>query len=276
MTSSVRVKSPWKKLKSQILTSANSNGLNSYDIVNVAIDESGNPQTFNSGDDEVSSFLVFTSEHLERRVTREYNENEIAEGLFAAGNLKSKKIMLGTLCDDLRKLDSNSYIKVNPILTGNGYMAENVLFCPAYDKVTQKSLLTDPDDAKALLAIDPEDQKRLGIEMTFFMLTSRSVPDHIEDRQNYLKEKIEELAFVAPRVPMKRGSGSFLVVILNLDNELEEQAFIREYKMFDDYCDVVFVTSSLRLLSGSLDEIHYNGEEIDTVFLPMINWQKSL
>ena len=134
--------------------------------------------------------------------------------------------------------------------------------------------MTDPADAKALLAIDSRDQKRFGIEFVFYMITNSSMPAEGEERSSEIRKKIEQLAFLAPRIPMKKGSGTFLMVVLNLENEIEEQAFIREYKMFDSYCNVLFVTSSLRLLTGQLDEIHYNGDSIDTIFYPMITWQK--
>ena len=80
---------------------------------------------------------------------------------------------------------------------------------------------------------------------------------------------------MAPRVPIKKGSGSFLAVLLNLENDLEERAFIRDYSMFDDYSDSIFVTSKLKMLSGNLEEIHYDGNSIDTIFGPIINWQRT-
>ena len=79
---------------------------------------------------------------------------------------------------------------------------------------------------------------------------------------------------MAPRVPIRRGSGSFLGILLNLENDLEERAFIRDYPMFDEYSDSIFVTSQLKILSGTLEEIHYNGDQIDTIFGPLIRWQK--
>ena len=89
-----------------------------------------------------------------------------------------------------------------------------------------------------------------------------------------LKDKIEELAFKAPRIPLKRGSGSFLSVLLNFENDIEERAFIRDYSTFDSYSDIVFVTSTLKMWTGKLEEIHFNGEKIDTIFAPLIKWQQ--
>ena len=65
------------------------------------------------------------------------------------------------------------------------------------------------------------------------------------------------------------------VDLLNLENDLEERAFIRDYSMFDDYSDSIFVTSKLKMLSGNLEEIHYDGNSIDTIFGPIINWQRT-
>jgi hypothetical protein len=35
------------------------------------------------------------------------------------------------------------------------------------------------------------------------------------------------------------------------------------------------VTSKLKLYSGALEEIHFNGQKIDTIFKPLISWQAS-
>ena len=107
------------------------------------------------------------------------------------------------------------------------------------------------------------------------MITNRGLSDDPEKRQKELKEKIDELSFCLSKVPMKKGSGTFFAVILNLDNGLEERAFIREYKTFDPYADVIFVTSDFKMLTGNLEPIAYDGEQIDTIFMPMIQWQKN-
>lgn len=64
-----------------------------------------------------------------------------------------------------------------------------------------------------------------------------------------------------------------MAIILNLDNVLEERAFIREYKTFDDYADVIFVTSDFKMMAGNLEPIAYDGDQIDTIFTPLIYWQ---
>ncbi len=56
---------------------------------------------------------------------------------------------------------------------------------------------------------------------------------------------------------------------------MEESAFIRSYKTFDTYADVIFVNSNLELLTGDLTPIPYDGNQIDTIFAPIIYWQKS-
>ena len=80
--------------------------------------------------------------------------------------------MLGEVARRLTQLDTVSTIKVNPIWVVENdidsyFMCEEILFCPLFDNYTQKKLLSDPRDAKALLALNIEDQKRYGVEFTF-------------------------------------------------------------------------------------------------------------
>lgn len=276
-------KSDWFILRKQLLSNhindyKNSyKSLSSYDVVHVLVDSNGKPSLTKSHDKEVETYFIFTDSSLARRVQGTFDLTKFSELSEPLGEAAvTTHMMLGEFVTAIKESGKNSPIKVNAFNTKDyGYLCEEVLFTPILDSTTGKSLMTDPSEAKALLAIDPKDEKRFGIELTFYLMTNLNVPESLEERQSYLKDKIDELSFIAPRIPMLMGSGSFLVVILNLENEIEEQAFIRDYKMFDDYCNVLFVTSSLRLLTGNLEQIHYNGEQIDMIFQPMINWQKN-
>lgn len=281
----------WKHLRNSLLSThfplrrGTYNSLDSYKLVYVWVDENNQPIKNAIGDYDVESYFVFTNEQLTGQVDEVNSFEEIQTQMpisFAkSSNVKLRTMMLGEF---VRLLDSDSKIpaiKVNPVRVNLGgdfgeiFMCEEVLFAPYYDQTTKKYLLTDPDMAKALLAIREKDQHRFGIELVFYMISERELPDEKEDREKALRKRLEEMAFVLPRVPIKRGSGSFLTVILNLDNEIEESAFIREYKMFDNYSDPLFVTSSFKLMTGQLEEIHYDGMQIDTIFKPMIQWQES-
>lgn len=255
----------------------------SYQLIHVLVNEVGEPQKLRKNRDDAHSFVAFTEAQLACRIDKVFSKEEIQAGRFTPEphNHLLKMMMLGEFIDSLKNEGLNTTVKLNPLFMeiGKGVepllYAEEVLFAPQYDDFTKKLLLTDPEDAKALLALNPKDQKRFGIELVFYMVSNRELPSEKEDREAFLHNKIEELAFMGPRVPLKKGSGSFLVVVLNLENELEERAFIRDYPMFDSYGDVIFVTSGLKMLTGRLEDIHYNGEKVDTIFSPLIKWQQS-
>lgn len=283
----------WRLLKKEVLSNEfplyryESSPLGSHDLVYVLVDEKGEPTTYKVNDSDSDSFAVFTRPELVSRIQAPYKKEEMQGGVFSPRDLSLdqvefdlKIIMLGELVRSLSNQGKETSIKINPILLeiANGVeplvYAEEVIFAPQYDEFTGKLLLSDPEDAKALLAINPKDQQRFGIELVFYMMTTRELPEEKAEREQILKEEIEKLSFMASRIPMNKGSGSFLAVLLNLENELEEQAFIRDYPMFDNYSDIIFVTSSLKLLTGRLEEVHYNGAKIDTIFGPLIKWQK--
>lgn len=283
----------WRILKMEILRKTfplyreEMQELGSHDLVHVLVDGKGNPKTFKLSEEDVDSFCVFTRPELLKRLGKSFTREEVQGGVEDLSDLRApegtnlKMMMLGELAQTLSHQGKETSIKINPLLLSPAkgmeplVYAEEVLFAPQRDKFTGKLLLTDPEDAKALLAVNPEDQKRFGIELVFYMLTTRDLPEEKEERETLLKERIEELSFKAPRIPMMKGSGTFLAVLLNLENELEEQAFIRDYPMFDQYSDIIFVTSSLKMMTGRLEEVHYNGAKIDTIFAPMIEWQKN-
>jgi hypothetical protein len=151
---------------------------------------------------------------------------------------------------------------------------EEVLWSALRAPLTGKLMTSPPEEALALLAIDQKDQERFGINFVFHMISNLSAPEAGEEREIYLKEKIRELAHFIPRVPIGFGSASIYCILLNLDNAMEETAFIRDYQTFDPYSDVLFVTSSLELLTGKLRPIKIQGEQIDTIFGPIIEWQR--
>ncbi len=276
----------WKILKSQIIRNDSyhrfSPKLGSYDLVEVLVDKEGAPLFFKKNSKDVDCVSIFTRPDLGKRITGQWTCEDLLErrvSLGASDEVDLKTMMLGELVNSLKNYSNSISIKVNPIsilIEGEAepfLFCEQVLFAPLFDSFTQKLLLTEPEDAKALMGINPEDQKRFGIKMVFYMLTSRGLPEERGPRELVLKDKIEELAFIAPRTPIAQGSGSFLAVLLNLENEIEERAFIRDYPMFDDHSDLIFVTSSLKLYNGALEEIHFNGDKIDTIFTPLISWQ---
>ncbi len=277
----------WKVLQGELIRSHLKDYKNSYrslsfyDLVEVAVDDKEMPLLFEEASTGYSFFAVFSNRNLTRRMSIQNSWENVSVSNFEGSELlTTKTIMLGELIHDLKNRSEAAAIKINPIKTVSPsgdefYLAEEFVFAPIFDKFTSKLMVTDPDEAKALLAVNPEDEERFGIEFVFYMITNKDLPIERDEREPLLQEKIKELAFMAPRIPMKRGSGTFFCVLLNLENEMEENAFIRTYKTFDPYADVLFVNSSLEIRTGDLIKVPYNGEKIDTIFLPMIEWQRN-
>ncbi len=279
----------WEKLKTQILTMISPSyrhsykTLSFYDLVTVFVDEEGKPKKHKAHPDDVASFLVFTDTQQTRKMSRSYNQTEILKSEFDSiltKEVHTQVYMLGDLVECLANSEEVQSIKINPILwkeEGEEFpfiLCEEVLFIPLFDKMTKKYMMTDPENAMALLAIDPNDQERFGIEIVFHALNYNDYSEEVELRQKQLKKELEKLSFYSARIPMRRGSGNFYCALLNLENPIEEMAFIREYPTFESFISPVFVTSGLELLSGNMEAIPYDGEKIDTIFTPLINWQK--
>lgn len=278
----------WKKFKNDLIHHRfpefplQHKKLGFYDLIDLMIDENGEPALMQANENEVASYLAYTRPELLGRSVRARPYKDIQSSPSHAeleSRSRLKTFMLGdvvnSLCDKTRPMS----LKINPILVEDGntqrYVAEDIVIIPLFDQVTQKYLICDPEDALALLAISPEDQNRLGMELVFYSITNKFLPEEKEQREALLKEKIDELAFLCSRIPMRKGSGTFICVLLNLENSMEEAAFIRDYKTFDSHTDLIFVTSELDILTGELERIPYDGNSIDTIFMPLIRWQRA-
>lgn len=237
------------------ISTDNSPKLGTYELVEVLVDHAGRPVALNEAAG-VREYALFTA--LDRKLP-------LAEG---------QSYLTFMLGDFIRTIADEKKPQVALVNPREDLSADEVLFAPCFDPLTQKYMMTHPDDGVALLAIRSEDQSRYGIEMVFHVLNHKALIEEREQREALLQRKIRELSFFVPRVPIKKGSGSFYCVLLNLENSMEETAFIRQYKTFDDYSDVIFVTSELKILTGELDSIAYDGEQIDTIFTPVIGWQQ--
>lgn len=280
---------PWQVLKKELLKDLfpaikiHQEKLGYYDLISVLVNKDGEPVKLALNEEDTPSYMAFTKSTLLNRIARAHTVAEISEGKFEQLNHPDhylRTFMLGDLIQYVSAHDKVQSIKVNPVLfksdniDGDMFLCEDVVFAPIFDKVTQKYMMTDPDQALALLAINPKDMERFGIEIIFHAMTNMELPDDRESRDRVIREKIEQLAFYAPRIPIKRGSASIYCVILNLENAMEETAFIRQYKTFDSHSDVIFLNSNLELQTGELERIPYDGDKIDTIFTPIIQWQR--
>ncbi|MDD0853884.1 hypothetical protein HBN50_12300 [Halobacteriovorax sp. GB3] len=271
----------WKELNNQILSNRfafpkKRQSLGFYEILYVLTDSEGTPVALKTESESSPCYFSFSK----NTVQSESLKNSLGLPLFdiPLANYQLSPFMIGDLLKAIQDNKEIQIIKHNPVLYKENdtkeYLCEDIIIAPLFDTLTKKLMITDPDEALALLAINPKDQSRLGLEIVFYSITNKSLPMNKEEREEILVEKISELAFFAPRIPIQRGSGSFFSVLLNLDNLMEEKAFIRNYKMFDEHSDVIFVTSDLTIRTGQLETIPFNGDHIDTVFLPIIDWHK--
>ena len=230
-------------------------GLNFYSLVEVPVDKDQQPIKLDD------NYLAFTNRSKARKIKIDY--------------VDFKTFMLGDLTRELASSSKLQFIRINPFNIGEIVDQEEVTVVPIFDKLTQKYLISPAEEALSLLAIDNADEKRFGIKFVFYSITNKFLPETYPEREKVLQEKIQELAHIIPRVPIERGSGSFICILLNLGNVMEETAFIRNYETMDPYSDILFVNSNFKILTGNLSPIVYDGSTIDTIFRPMISWQQS-
>jgi hypothetical protein len=249
------------KLSRQLNGEAKAETPSFYQIVHVLVDAKDKPKKIIDPLTKDESYVIYTNLPTLDRET------------------STIPMMLGTFVYDISEQKEYSTILLNPrshkLAQVEFIGFEEIIFSPLKDPFTKHYMMTSPDQAKALLALNPSDRERFGFEVVFYVVTNQSVSNDVQLREDELQLKIKELAFIAPRVPVKKGSGSFLAIIVNLENKMEESAFIRTYKTFEPYADVNFVTSDLEIKCGDFQTIDYNGDHIDTIFAPLVEWQKN-
>lgn len=230
------------------------------------------------------SALVFTSPKLIDFIKQAYPKNNLAGMELNASvsdhNYQLRPYMLGEVARKLTQIDSVSSIKVNPVWIvdeeiDSYFMCEEVLFCPLFDNYTQKKLMSDPRDAKALLALNIEDQTRYGVEFVFQTIGSEDFQNAAEMIDEKIENKIKELNFVIRRTIVPQGSASIYFVITRMEQYFQELSFIRNYPTFDPNTKVLFITSRLEILTGELEKVPYYTGDIDEIMSNILSWYKS-
>lgn len=180
--------------------------LSYYSLIWVLVDQKEKPLLVTLTDD-VEGYLIFTESSLIER----YKSPQTLETLSQVNKAHSFKeypelrsMMLGHLVSIVKDQKSFKNIFVNPVKVQKEHFYEKLVLSPIYDPTTQKDLLSDPSDATALFAISPEDQKRYGIEVVYYLITNRTLSEDSEQRQTELKEKIDELSFAFLKFRLKR------------------------------------------------------------------------
>lgn len=250
-----------------------------YDIVYLVKNKKGEIVIDSDG-----SALVLTSTKLIDYIKQAYPKNQIAgmdlNATVSDHNYLLKPYMLGEVARKLTQLDTVSTIKVNPIWVVENdmdsyFMCEEILFCPLFDNYTQKKLLSDPRDAKALLALNIEDQTRYGVEFAFQTVGTPDFQNAGDQLDTEIEEKIKEINFLIKRTIIPPASASIYFVITRMENYSQELSFIRDYETFDPKTKVLFVTSRLEILTGQLHKVPYYTGDIDEIMSNILNWYKA-
>ncbi|EQC45666.1 hypothetical protein [Bacteriovorax sp. Seq25_V] len=181
-------------------------------------------------------------------------------------------IMLGQFIKEVSNSERINVIGINH----NGSHFDNFVFTPFYDELTKQYLISPSDESIALLSIDKKTHAYMGVEATFFSINNKFLPDDQEQREELLGNLVDDLSFMIPRMTQPQGSANIICLLLNIDNPVEEKAFIRNYQTLDSYIEVLFVTSDVKLLTGELEEIKYNGDSLEGVYTPLIERRKNL
>ncbi|EPZ51975.1 hypothetical protein M902_2086 [Bacteriovorax sp. BAL6_X] len=188
-------------------------------------------------------------------------------------NSRIRAITVGMLCGEVE----SNFIEVIGLNRNSSGRFEEFIFVPPYDKLTCQYILSPRDETISLLSIDNESHRFMGVEATFFSITNKTMVTFGQgQRDEYLNNLIENLSFIIPRIPQRRGSANIICLLLNLENSIEEKAFVRDYPTFEGYTEVLFVNSNLELLTGNLTRIEYDGASLEGIYLPLIERAKKL
>ncbi len=216
---------------------------------------------------ESDSFLQKEISELDISVTMAFTNKE--DAISNSGENNVVAIMLGKLIQETCSDECINLIGLNY----NEGKFDNFVFIPFFDKLTKQYLISPTDESIALLSIDQKSHRHMGVQATFFSINNKYMPEDTENRGESLGSIVEDLSFMIPRISQPKGSANILCLLLNLENKVEEKAFIRMYKTLDEYTEVLFVTSELKLQTGDLEDIEYNGANLEGIYTPIIKRQ---
>lgn len=184
---------------------------------------------------------------------------------------------IGELASLLSKNKIPQFIKINPITLEKNKIncCEEIIYCPLLDPSSKQFTFTSLDQTLPLMAINQKKVNCMNFEAIYGFFRDYDLPKEPEERINHIFKMIKFINFITKRTPIKFGSSSIICIFLDFENLIEENQFIQEYQLFDSYSNVIFVNQNLDIINTYRQKIEYNGDKMETIILPIINWQKN-
>ncbi len=225
--------------------------------------------------------VVYTETKNNNPIT--HNESTGAFTVFAYTkkpeivDVNFEEFTIGELSKRLFNQTKPTLIKLNPDSTLEDQInsCEEIIFCPREDKMSKQLTITSLDQTLPLMAIDQAKVESLNFEAIYAFFRDTDLPASREERTHHILKMIEFIQFSLKRTPIKFGSSSVMCIFLDFEDPIEENQFIQEYRLLDSYSNVIFVNSELEIINSYRQKIEYDGEKMETILLPIINWQKS-
>ena len=114
----------------------------------------------------------------------------------------------------------------------------------------------------------------MNFEAIYGFFRDSDLPADRDLRTSHILKMIDFIEFALKRTPVKFGSSSVICIFLDFEDSIEENQFIQDFELMDNYSNVIFVNSSLEIINSYRQKIDYDGEQMETILLPIINWQK--
>jgi len=167
-------------------------------------------------------------------------------------------------------------IKINPVTHDQHKInqCEEIIFCPLKDMNSKQLTFTALDQTLPLMAIDQKKVHSMSFEAVYGFFRDSDFPTDSVARTNHIFKMIHFIEFALKRIPLKFGSSSVICIFLDFDNPIEENQFIQDYELLDTYSNVIFVNNNLEIVNTYRQKIEYNGDKMETILMPIINWQK--
>mgnify|MGYP001292829562 CR=1 FL=1 len=253
-------KSGFEKQKTSIIFNRKYRNLSYYTVVNVLLDRSSKAIiTVNETGNSITAFAYTEKPEL------------------TDNNLITEEYSIGELTSLLSSNKVTTFVKINP----HSYNAdtintcEDVIYCPLLDKTSKQLTITSLNQTLPLIAINHSKVKLMNFEAVYGFFRESDLPNDREGRTECILKMINFIKLAAKKTPIKFGSSSVICVFLDFEDPIEENQFIQNYDLMDSYTNIIFVNSQLEIINTYRQKIKYDGDKIETILLPIIEWQKN-